>query len=73
MLFHLFDIFQSRVSGKKLGFVDPIENMAAEEGSGVPMNKVSLKLSEADKKAPLMSRPVHISDFSKYVDINSKN
>ena len=45
--------------------MDPIENMAAEEGAGVQMKKVSLKLSEADKKAPLMSRPVHISDFSK--------
>ena len=47
-------------------FQDPIENMAAaEEGTGVQMKTVSLKLSEADKKAPLMSRPVHISDFSK--------
>ena len=58
-----------RVSGKgNRKFVDPIENLAhVEEGSDVKMKKVSLKLEDADKKAPLMSRPVHISDFSKYV------
>ncbi|KAL5258468.1 hypothetical protein ACHWQZ_G009090 [Mnemiopsis leidyi] len=55
-------------------FQDPIENMAAaEEGTGVQMKKVTLKLSEADKKAPLMSRPVHISDFSKYYDLLTRN
>ncbi|XP_063680025.1 uncharacterized protein LOC134815420 [Bolinopsis microptera] len=61
-----------KLRGEK-GFMDPIENMAAEEGTGVQMKKVSLKLSEADKKAPLMSRPVHISDFSKYYDLLTRN
>eukprot|EP00116_Pleurobrachia_bachei_P018845 sb/3479107/ len=49
-------------------FVGPIENPVAMEEGGVKMTKVSLKLQESEKKAPLMSRPVHISDFSKNDD-----
>ena len=52
------DLTQPHPRLKRLSLaIDPIENGA------IKLTKVNLM--EADKKAPLMSRPVHIADFGK--------